>query len=246
MVDTSLRLRLSAADLRSLMPQWPDALVNDYIEIFAELEQIINDLNRALIDIGTLFDDYGNLNSDLAGVRGLVAQLRAKVNRFGRTLEDLTARVPNLEQQAASAELAKIRARLTQSVRDYKAWLPAKGVLLRIEGAGASNPVVTNDYNVASVTRTAPGVYEVTVSQADYFTQNMLSNSVFAHSKIIDPLTSSFDVETVVTGADTFEIRVYEMVVVGASVQRGAYDLLAGDFIDCQALYSINSTLPPR
>lgn len=246
MVEQSLRLRLSAADLRSLVPEWPDALVNDYIEIFAELEQIINDLNQALIDIVTLFDDYANLNADLAGVRGLVAQLRAKVNRFGRTLEDLTARVPNLEQQAANAELAKIRARVVQSVRDYKAWLPAKGILLRIEGAGASNPVVTNDYNVSTVTRIAPGVYQVTVSQSDYFTQNMLSSSVFAHSKIIDPLTSSFDVETVVTGASTFEIRVYEMVVVGASVQRGAYDLQAGDFVDVQVLFSINSTLPPR
>lgn len=246
MVNDSLRLRLSATDLRALMPDWPDALINDYIEIFAELEQIILDLNQALADIGTLFADYENLNADLAGVRGLVALLRAKVNRFGRMLEMLTTQVPNLEQQVASAELAKIRARVVQSVRDYKAWLPAKGVLLRIEGAGAGNPVVTNDYNVSTVTRTAPGVYQVTVSQADYFTQNMLSNSVFAHSKIIAPLTSSFDVETVVTGASTFEIRVYEMVVVGAAVQRGAYDLLAGDFVDCQALYSINSTLPPR
>lgn len=246
MVEDSLRLRLSASDLRKLVPDWPDALVNDYIEIFAELEQVINDLNQALIDIGTLFDDYDNLNSDVAGVRGLVAQLRAKVNRFGRMLEMLTTLVPDLQQQLASAELSKIRSRVVQSVRDYKAWLPAKGVLLRIEGAGGSNPLLTNDYNVSSVTRAAPGVYEVTVSQASYFTQNMLGNSVFAHSKIIAPLTSSFDIEAVVTGVDTFEIRVYEMVVVGASVQRGAYDLLAGDFVDCQALYSINSTLPPR
>lgn len=246
MVNDSLRLRLSASDLRALMPEWPDSLVNDYIEIFAELEDIISDLNQALTDIGTLFDDYENLNSDLAGVRGLVAQLRAKVNRFGRTLEMLTTQVPNLEQQVASAELAKIRARVVQSVRDYKAWLPAKGVMLRIEGAGAGNPTVTNDYNVSTVTRTAPGIYQVTVSQADYFTQNMLSNSVFAHSKIIDPLTSSFDVETVVTGADTFEIRVYEMIVMLTNVTRSAFDLQAGDFVDVQALFSINSTLPPR
>lgn len=246
MVDTSLRLRLSAADLRSLMPEWPDALVNDYIEIFAELEQIINDLNQALTDIGTLFDDYGNLNSDLAGVRGLVAQLRAKVNRFGRTLEDLTARVPNLEQQAASAELAKIRARLTQSVRDYKAWLPAKGVLLTIEGQGAGNPILTNPYNVASVVRTGVGVYQVTISQETYFTRNVLTNSIITTSSIIAPLTTSYDMRTVVTGANTFEIRVYQLAVLGALVARNPFDLLAGDFLSVNGVFSINSTLPPR
>lgn len=244
MVDT-LRLALNASDVRELTG-WKDAMVEDYIQILADLTAIIDDLNQALLDIGTLFADYDNLNSDLAGVRSIVAQARAKVNRIDREVAALIQQEADMSQQIADATIAKIRSRVFSSVKDYKAWLPAKGTLLTIEGQGASNPLLTNDYNVASVTRTAPGIYEVTVSQETYFTRNVLSNSVFTHSNVIDPLTSSFNVEVVVTGATTFEIRVYEMVVVGASVQRGAYDLLAGDFVSVTALFSINDTLPPR
>jgi hypothetical protein len=244
MVDT-LRLALNASDVRELTG-WPDAMVEDYIQILADLTQIINDLNQALIDIGELFNDAANLNSDLQGVRSIVAQTRAKINRIDQRVAEVVATEADMAQQLADAAIAKVRSRVFSSVQDYKAWLPAKGVLLTIEGQGASNPLTTNDYNVLSATRTAPGVYEVTVSQETYFTRNVLANSVFTHSSVIDPLTSSYNVEVVVTGATTFEIRVFEMVVVGASVQRGAYDLLAGDVVSVTALFSINDTLPPR
>lgn len=246
MVDpVSFRLSLSATEVKELTG-WPDAMVEDYIQILEDLTDIINDLNNNTSNITQLFTDYANINSDLSGVRTLAAKVRAKNNALSKEIKGFSSQIANLKQQQASSELAKVRARLVQSVRDYKSWLPAKTVLLRIEGAGAGNPTVTNDYNVASVTRTGAGIYEVTVSQPTYFTVNALANSVFAHSSIIDPLTSSYQVETVVTGTSTFEIRVYELTVSGAAVQRGAYDILAGDFVDVQALFSINDNLPPR
>jgi hypothetical protein len=90
------------------------------------------------------------------------------------------------------------------------------------------------------------GVYQVTVLQETYFTRNVLSNSVFSHSNVIAPLTTGYDVNVTVTGATTFEIRVYVRAVVGAAVQRNAFDLLAGDFVSVSGLFSINDTLPPR
>jgi len=117
---------------------------------------------------------------------------------------------------------------------------------LLLHHLGAGNPLLTNGYNVASVTRTGVGVYQVTVSQETYFTRNVLSNSVFSISNIIAPLTTSYDVNVLVTGATTFEIRVYVRAVVGAAVQRNAFDLLAGDFVSVTGLFSINDALPPR
>lgn len=246
MADQNLRLVLSASDLKALVPDWPDALINDYIEIFAELEGIITELNQAVIDINTLLGDYNNLNADLGGVRSIVARIKAKVNRFGSMLEMFSQQIPDLQQEQAGIEVGKLKTRLYQSVKDYKAWLPSKAALLTIQGNGAANPTLTNSYNVASATRTGVGVYQVTVTQSTYFTQNLLAQTVFALSKIIAPLTQSYDVELVVTSATTFDIRVYKFAVVGAAVQRAAYDLVAGDFVSVQGLYSINASLPPR
>jgi hypothetical protein len=244
MVDT-LRLALNATDVRDLTG-WPDAMVEDYIQILSDLTQIINELNQALVDIGELFNDSANLNSDLQGVRSIVAQAMAKINRLDRAVADVVDTEANQAQQLADATLAKVRSRLFSAVRDYKDWLPAKSALLTIEGQGAGNPVLTNAYNVASVTRTGVGVYEVTVSQETYFTRNVLSNSVFSISNIIAPLTTSYDVNVVATGATTFEIRVYVRAVLGLVVQRNAFDLLAGSFVSVTGLFSINDALPPR
>ena len=244
MVDT-LRLALNANDVRDLTG-WPDAMVEDYIQILSDLTQIINELNQALIDIGDLFNNSANLNSDLAGVRSIVAQARAKVNRIDREVIGMLATQSDMVQQLADATLAKVRSRLVSAVRDYKDWLPAKGVLLTIEGQGAGNPLTSNTYNVASVTRTGVGVYEVTVSQETYFTRNVLSNSVLTHSNVIAPLTTSYDVNVVVTSATTFEIRVYVRAVAGLVVQRLPFDLLAGSFVSITGLFSINDALPPR
>ena len=245
MANQNLRLVLSASDLKALAPDWPDALINDYIEIFAELESIITELNQAVIDINTLLGDYNNLNADLGGVRSIVSMVKAKVNRFGRMIEMFNGQISDLQQQAG-IELGKIKSRLYQSTKDYKAWLPSKAALLTIEGNGAVNPTLTNSYNIASVTRTGAGVYQATLTQSTYFTQNILNQSVFELSKIIGPLAQSYDVDVVVTSATTFEIRVYRFSVVLTAVQRAAYDLLAGDFVSVQGLYSINSSLPPR
>jgi len=244
MVDT-LRLALNATDVRDLTG-WPDAMVEDYIQILSDLTQIIAELNQALVDIGDLFDDAANLNSDLSGVRSIVAQARAKVNRLDREVVGILATQSDMGQQLTDASLSKVRSRLVSAVRDYKDWLPAKGALLTIEGQGAGNPLLTNGYNVASVTRTGVGVYQVTVSQETYFTRNVLSNSVFSISHIIAPLTTSYDVNVVVTGATTCEVRAYVRAVVGAAVQRNAFDLLAGDFVSVTGLFSINDALPPR
>jgi len=246
MANQNLRLVLSASDLKALAPDWPDALINDYSEIFAELESIITELNQAVIDINTLLGDYNNLNADLGGVRSIVSMVKAKVNRFGRMIEMFNGQISDLQQQQAGIELGKIKSRLYQSTKDYKAWLPSKAALLTIEGNGAVNPTLTNSYNIASVTRTGAGVYQATLTQSTYFTQNILNQSVFALSKIIGPLAQSYDVDVVVTSATTFEIRVYRFSVVLTAVQRAAYDLLAGDFVSVQGLYSINSSLPPR
>lgn len=244
MVET-LRLALNASDVRDLTG-WPDAMVEDYIQILSDLTQIIAELDQALIDIGDLFNNAANLNSDLQGVRSIVAQARAKINRLDRRVAAVVATEANQSQQIAEATLAKVRSRLFSAVKDYKDWLPAKGALLTIEGQGAGNPLLTNSYNIASVTRTGVGVYQVTVSQETYFTRNVLSNSVFSISHIIAPLTTSYDVNVVVTGATTFEIRVYVRAVVGAVVQRNAFDLLAGSFVSVTGLFSINESLPPR
>ena len=244
MLET-LRLALSATEVRELTG-WPDAMVEDYIQILSDLTQIINDLNQTLIDVDELFNDAANLNSDLQGVRSIVAQTRAKINRIDREVAAVVATEADMSQQQAEATLAKVRSRVFSAVKDYKAWLPAKGVLLTIEGQGAGNPLLTNPYNVASVTRTGVGVYQVTLSQETYFTRNVLTNSIITTSSIIAPLTTSYDMRTVITSATTFDIMVFQLAVVGALVARTPFDLLAGDFLSVNGAFSINDTLPPR
>lgn len=83
MVEKSLRLGLSAVDLRNLMPQWPAAMVEDYIQILTDLVEIINELNANTESIAELFDEVDNLGQGAADLMGKVARLKAKI-KFAR------------------------------------------------------------------------------------------------------------------------------------------------------------------
>lgn len=220
------------------MTGWPDEMVEDYIQILSDLVVFANEINQNTQDIQEAAAEIQNTNSDVAGARGLFAKNKAAINSLSKAITDLV-------ESVTGPSTAKLRSGLSKSIFDYRAWMPVKGCQFVIEGQGASNPLLTNAYNITSITRTGVGVYLATVTQETFFTRNVLNSCVFAETHKIASTANSYDVEISVTGATTFEARVYKSVVSGVAVQRSAYDLVAGDVVHVNGLFSINNTLPP-
>lgn len=234
---TGFRLLLSASEIKR-MTQWPDEMVEDYLQILNELVEFANEINQNTQDIQEAAAAINNTNSDLSGARVLFAKNKAGIDQLKEALQ-------NTVESTSGVSLSKIRSALNRSVSDCRSWMPVKGVLLTMEGQNTSNPIITNDYNLSSLVRTGTGSYLGTVSQEKYFGRNVLDSSIFSLSEKISPITESFSVECFIVSVNTFTINTYKSVVSGTSVERDPYDIQAGDFVNFTALFSINDSLPP-
>ena len=63
--------------------------------------------------------------------------------------------------------LGKLKSIVNKLRNEILQFLPFKALMVRIEGAGASDPIIQLEYNVDSVVRT--GVYLIMISDLDSF-----------------------------------------------------------------------------
>lgn len=221
------RLVLSAQELRSLT-NWPESMIEDYLAIVEQLREVTVEANDN--EEGNT-DRFQANTALIAELQSAVAQLRAKVNGALSQGSDTDL--------SGHREAAINRGR----ERDLRSFYPAKGAAVKLEGQGGSDPTIISRYNIASVTRTGTGVYEVTLTQNECQGVDIVSEGFLVDSSRIASATCIVD--TVPTAPNQYIVTVYELGVSGASVTKTPVDIAIGDYIDLVLLISINDR-PPK
>jgi hypothetical protein len=148
--------------------------------------------------------------------------------------------------------IGKLKALITKLRHDLVGSVLLKGSALRMEGNGASDPILANTYNIASVIRQGVGVYRVQVKQVTFYGVNILDRGTPALSYIItgDPTTDlhSITFQPGSGAANEFDIEVLAVEQgPGNQLSVTPYDLLAGDFVYFSLEVNAgDGDLPPR
>lgn len=128
---------------------------------------------------------------------------------------------------------------------------PVKAVHFAFEGR-STNGAATMPYsfNVATLNRTAVGVYEGTVSQDTFYGVNVFdkANPFVSYSFTNTIITEAFHIDFTATGSGGFTIEVFEWVQgAGNKIELVPYDpIQAGDLVFCTVLTDLgNGQLPP-
>jgi len=79
----------------------------------------------------------------------------------------------------------KLKVMIIKLRNQLLSYLPLKGLMLRIEGAG--DPVIKVNYNVLTVNRTGVGIYVITPVQTTFFGVDIISNSTAVLGFAINP-----------------------------------------------------------
>lgn len=148
--------------------------------------------------------------------------------------------------------VSKVRAELLRFIDGAISFFPAKGVVVTFEGQGLSDPLISNLYNVDTVTRIGIGLYRVKVLQTTFWGQNIFERATPKLESIIpsNPDSDLHDLEFLDAGAgdDEFDIQVKEVVQgAGNQLDVNPYDIEAGDFVFVGLDINIgrNDDLPP-
>ena len=145
--------------------------------------------------------------------------------------------------------LGKVRAMINklQSMLVNTVWF--KGFGVSFQGQGVADPLISNGYNVESITRTGVGVYTVTPTQSTFFGVSIIENSFPTISYAISPSaeTSLFIVGIIGSGGDATITVKAAIQGAGNQIDVVPYDLVAGDFISATLLLTVGTgELPPQ
>lgn len=145
--------------------------------------------------------------------------------------------------------LGKLKSMISRLRDDLIDYAPIKGLMLAIEGNGASDPTIITGYNIDAVTRTGVGVYEVTLVQNTFYGIAIGDVSVSAIGYTIAPTvtTELYAVSVVSTGALTFDIEVSEVTQgTGNKLDIAPYDIVSGDSVSAALYMNLGGgELPP-
>lgn len=124
-----------------------------------------------------------------------------------------------------------------------------KGMALRIEGNGGSDPDISVQYNIDTVVRQSEGVYRATLTQDTFFGTLIADNSITTVSfSIVNDGDSDGHFVSVAKITDlTFDISVVGLIQgTGNRIDFDPYDIVAGDFVDIGLLLDAGfGELPP-
>lgn len=111
-VTQSGRLILSATEIQDLTG-WPDAMIEDYLNILRDLAATIAAINENAGDIANLGDDVDQLQIDVAALDIRVTALEARVDQLEIDVAALDVRVTQNE-----ADIVDLDNRVTQNEND--------------------------------------------------------------------------------------------------------------------------------
>lgn len=230
------RLQLSAADLKSITREikpgepWPDALVEDYLNILRDLVLLADEIDQ---NAGEILSSINRAFSSIAANRSMSAQSRAKVNALKVQLAQLNARVDGIDTEITG-------------LFDF---FPVKACSFAVTGNGTSDPAIVHSYNVDSISRIAVGTYEVELSQGTINGQNIADYATYSKDWLIVPSlnTEVFEVLVIAFAGTTLQFTVSEMTAgAGGDLSLATYDLTSSDRLNFNILMNAGGgTLPP-
>jgi len=111
-----------------------------------------------------------------------------------------------------------------------------KGVTIILEGDGANDPILTNDYNVVSVIRQGIGIYRVQVKQITFHGVNIFLRGIPNLESVItsNANTDLHEVGFQLSGggSNEFDIQVFAIEQgTGNRLDIVPFDIEAGDFV---------------
>lgn len=230
-------LVLSAQEVRALTG-WDDVMTEEWLNLIRNFVQLADSVDEVQqVDIGTV-------DQEIADVFGQVAKVRGRFS----ALEQAIKQIEQLINAYTSSAYGKAKAQINTLRRDTQTFSPIKAMTALIKGGGASNPTLTDSYNITSITRTGIGVYQITLTQPTIYGTNIDTFSLpFVHWIIAPAATAQYHVELVNTSPNTYNLNVYSVTVgVSPALTRTAYDLQLTDTVDCMLLLNLGGgRLPP-
>lgn len=148
--------------------------------------------------------------------------------------------------------LGKLKSIVNKLRNEILQFLPFKALMIRVEGAGASDPTIQLEYNVGSVVRTGAGVYRLTLKQATFYGIPLLDNSVSTLNYSIAPNvnTDAYYVSLSPISSTEADIEVFEIAQgAGNKLQYIPYDIIAGDTVSGSLMLNSDidgQRLPPE
>lgn len=231
------RLALSAADLKVVTAlqkpgePWPDALIEDYLNIL-----------RDLIELAELIDQ--NAAEIIRGIDSLEEIASAQDARIGKAYGLLNVAARNLKKnsQLDNQFDGKDKSQVSTLRKQANSFFPEKGFFCSLAGTGASVPTVNFGYNYLSISRLGVGVYQINLLNPTINGKDITSSCVFANDfRIVGNATSDLYQVEISPGVGNFTVRVYQYTIVGAKLTKNLYDLQVADAVNIMILLSDGS-----
>lgn len=130
--------------------------------------------------------------------------------------------------------LGKLKSMISQLRSDLYGLMPVKGMAVRLGGAGASAPSVTNEYNYSAIARVGVGAYRVTLAQDSVYGSLVIDNGFPSVNHVISPTatTDLYTVDVTKVSDSQLDVKVYEVYLGGGfDLVKNPYDLQIGDYV---------------
>jgi hypothetical protein len=231
------RLALSAADLKVVTAlqkpgePWPDALIEDYLNIL-----------RDLIELAELIDQ--NAAEIIRGILALEESASAQDARIAKAYGQLNVAARNLKKNSQlDFQYAGKQKSLTSTLRKQSnSFFPLKAFFCSLAGTGASTPTVNFGYNYLSILRSGVGTYQITLLNTTINGKDLTTGCVFTNDfRIVGNATSDLYQVEIAPGVGNFTVRVYQYTIVGVKLTKTLYDLQVADAVNIMILVSDGS-----
>lgn len=220
---------LSAEQVRQLTG-WPDALVLDYITTIQNLISVSENLDQANENIGSIDESIEGIDESIGGIDESIQGIDGSISSIQEALTALSNLINANKQETDNVSafiqltLNQVRALLQRLERQMVANATVNAAELHIEGAGTSDPTLTNPRNVSSISRNSAGNYRATL-QSSVGVVTPVVNSIIAP----DATSPIFNVNVQLVSPLNLDIIVTQ---IDNTFSSNPYDIVAGDTLD--------------
>lgn len=195
--------------------------------------------DSAYVEQRALIESASSLSQQLAQAQSTLDQaLLALSNTLNADYEDVITQLQDL-----TSELNL----LDQELTTFKLRAAIKGYLTSFTVDGSNNLVFSVDFNInkAASSRLAQGHYRLFLTTNSIEGVDILANSLITFSNNIAPITAAYNVEVApAIVPNSFDIKVYKLIINGANIERQAYDILPSDVLRVHGSFNVpGSTL---
>ena len=213
---------LSAEQVRQLTG-WPDALVLDYITTIQNLISVSENLDQANENIGSIDESIQGIDESIQGIDGSISSIQEALTALSNLINANKQEADNVSA-FIQLTLNQVRALLQRLERQMVTNATVNAAELHIEGAGTSDPTLTNPRNVSSISRNSAGNYRA-VLQSPVGVVTPVVNSIIAP----DATSPIFNVNVQLVSSVNLDIIVTQ---IDNTFSSNPYDIVAGDTLD--------------